>query len=307
MTVAYNTIRAWSPDERRNLLVSLATSLTVHGVGLVAAWMAMVWMIAAHQALTEEARLAQEEARRLSASQVPTLFVEVTPEQATAEAPKDTPFYSAANAQAANPEPATSDQPRLEGSQEAVPRAVDILQPQPELLRPPPPPELVPRLAQKPAPADLALTGEPSSTPVELRPRPRTLVEARMRQGTLAGPMLRQEGGVSRVGAVSFDVKGSPFGAYDAALIAAVQRRWYDLIDASAVAPRPGRVVVQFTLHEDGRVTDARIAEQEVGEILSLYCRKAITDPAPYAPFPEGMRRLMDRNFREVRFTFHYF
>jgi hypothetical protein len=119
--------------------------------------------------------------------------------------------------------------------------------------------------------------------------------------------MMRQEGGVDRRGAVSLDVKGSPFGAYDAALIAAVQNRWYDLIESSPVAPRTGRVVVQFTLHEDGRVTDARVVEQEVGEILSLYCRKAITDPSPYAPFPAGMRRLMDRNFRDVRFTFHYF
>jgi hypothetical protein len=307
MTVAYATIRAWSPQERRNLLVSLATSLTVHGVGLAAAWMAMVWMLAINHALTQEARQAWEEARHRSVSQVPTIFVDVNPEQLVAEAPNDTPFYGVADARAANPEPGTADLPRLDGSQAAVPRSVDILQPQPELLQPPPPPELVPQLAQRTAPADLALAADASYTPAEPRPRPRTLVEARMQQGTLAGPMLRQDGGVGRTGAVSFDVKGSPFGAYDAALIAAVQRRWYDLIDASTVAPRTGRVVVQFTLHQDGRVTDTRVVEQEVGEILSLYCRKAITDPSPYAPFPEGMRRLMDRNYRDVRFTFHYF
>ena len=305
--VAYSTIRAWSPQERRNLLVSLATSLTLHGMGLAAAWVAMVWMLAVNHSLTQEARQALEDARLRSTSQVPTIFVDVHPQQVATEAPEDTPFYGVADAQAANPDPGAADLPRLEGSQEVMPRSVDILQPQPELLQPPPPPEPVARLEQRTAPADLALTGEPSSTPPESRPRPRTLVEARMRQGTLAGPMLRQEGGVGRTGAVSFDVKGSPFGAYDAALIAAVQKRWYDLIDASTVAPRSGRVVVQFTLHQDGRVTDTRVVEQEVGEILSLYCRKAITDPSPYAPFPDGMRRLMDRNYRDVRFTFHYF
>jgi outer membrane biosynthesis protein TonB len=306
MMVAYPTIRAWSPEERRNLLVSLLTSLTVHAAGLAIAWLAMAWLLAVNQALTQEHRQTNEANR--NANRIPTIFVEVTPEQAVAEPPDDTPFYSVANARAANPEPDTAEQPRLEGSQAVLPRTVDMLQPQPELLQPPPPPEVVPRIPQRTAPADLAITSEASSPPPqELRPRPRTLVEARLRQGTLAGPMMRQEGGVNRRGAVSLDVKGSPFGAYDAALIAAVQSRWYDLIESSAVAPRTGRVVVQFTLHEDGRVTDARVVEQEVGEILSLYCRKAITDPSPYAPFPEGMRRLMDRNFRDVRFTFHYF
>jgi hypothetical protein len=105
---------------------------------------------------------------------------------------------------------------------------------------------------------------------------------------------------------ISVDTKASPFGAYDAAMLAAVQKRWYDLLDSTSVAPRPGRVVVMFTLHYDGRVTDARVIEEEVGELRSLYCRKAITDPAPYERWPQEMRTLMQRDYREIRFTFFY-
>jgi hypothetical protein len=59
-------------------------------------------------------------------------------------------------------------------------------------------------------------------------------------------------------------------------------------------------------MHYDGRVTDLKILEQEVGEILALYCRKAISDPAPYAPWPNDMRRMIGKDVRDVRITFFY-
>lgn len=293
------------PGERRNLLISLGTSLAVHAVGFTL-WIALAAaMFTLNQALLKDLQTAREPQR-----QIPTIFIEVSPDQAVADPPEDTPYYATANTRAANPDPATQPQAEIDGSQTVMVKTFDVLQPQPELLELAPPTEIIPELEPLPEPAlnePSDLTIRPQSKPEILRPRPRTLVEARMRQGIQVGPRMRQEGGTDRRGAISLDAKASPFGAYDAALIQAVQKRWYDLLDASAVAPRPGRVVITFTLHADGRITDAKVAEEEVGEIRSLYCRKAVTDPAPYQAWPEDMRRLQGRDYRDIRFTFHYF
>jgi hypothetical protein len=117
---------------------------------------------------------------------------------------------------------------------------------------------------------------------------------------------MKQEGGVRRRGSVSLDTKATPFGAYDAAVIAAVQKRWYDLLEDSTAAPKSGKVVLDFRMHSDGHITDLKVVEQDVGEIRALYCRKAVSDPAPFAPWPSDMRRLVGRDYRDVKFTFYY-
>jgi hypothetical protein len=310
-TMVAGSIHWRDPDERRNLLLSLMTSLTVHAVGLTL-WITLAAaMLALNQSLLRDLQQAQEQARqRLAQQQIPTVFIEVSPDQIVDEPPENTPYYSTANTRAANPDPSQQEQAEIDGSQSQMVKTFDVLQPRPELLEMAPPPDITPELTPLPEPAlnePSDLTLQPQSKPEILRPRPRTLVEARMRQGIQVGPRMQQAGGVDRRGAISLDARASPFGAYDASLIQAVQKRWYDLIDASAVAPRPGRVVVTFTLHSDGRVTDAKVVEEEVGEIRSLYCRKAITDPAPYLAWPEAMRRLQGRDYRDIRFTFHYF
>jgi hypothetical protein len=43
-----------------------------------------------------------------------------------------------------------------------------------------------------------------------------------------------------------------------------------------------------------------------VGEIWSLLCESAILSQAPYARWPESMRRTIGRDSREITFTFHY-
>jgi hypothetical protein len=65
-------------------------------------------------------------------------------------------------------------------------------------------------------------------------------------------------------------------------------------------------VGIEFRLHYDGRITDVRVVEQDVGELLSLYCRRAVSDPAPFAPWPTEMRQMVGRDYRDVRFTFYY-
>src|SRR6185503_16739695 len=139
----------------------------------------------------------------------------------------------------------------------------------------------------------------------EKKLRPRTLQEARARN-QLAGQKTKVDSGTKIRGRVSLDVKVTPFSSYDAAFIAAVQQRWYDLLDTSQFAQRSGKVVLEFKLTYDGRITDLKTSDNEVGEILALLCQRAILDPAPYARWPDDMRRMIGANFREVTFTFYY-
>lgn len=249
--------------------------------------------------------------------EIPLTFIEVPVDLAVAEPPKEAQYYGAFNARAAQPEPAPIDRqsPKIDGAQDKVPRLEDNprpvkfpLQPDPTALAPPSPPQ-PPAPAQPPG--DLTV-GPANPKPAEAtsgvgRPdRPRTLAAARAAKGLLAGQRMGQDGGVSRRGRLSVDVKGSPFGAYDAAFIAAVQQRWYDLIDSSQVVPRSGKVQLQFRLTYDGRITDMRVNEETVGDLLTLLCQRAVLDPAPYARWPADMRRMIGQDYREVIITFYY-
>jgi len=43
-----------------------------------------------------------------------------------------------------------------------------------------------------------------------------------------------------------------------------------------------------------------------VDDLLSLKCRRAVQEPAPYAPWPEKMYDEIGSDRRFVRFTFYY-
>jgi len=140
------------------------------------------------------------------------------------------------------------------------------------------------------------------------RQRVRTLDEARAQKGIIEGKQMRQQGGVRRFAIESsMDVRATPFGAYDAAFIAAVQARWFALLDEhDSTRGQAGRVVLDFRLTEDGRITNMRVASNEVGETLGWLCQRAVLDPAPYAAFPPDLRRMLRHDYRDVRFSFLY-
>jgi hypothetical protein len=266
--------------------------------------------------LTPAQRAAQEAQKK---REIPLTFVEVDPALASAEPPKEARHYGAVDSLAANPDVRLeTTQPKLDGKQDKVVRTETVTKAQP--LQPALPPE-APAAQARPkggeAPGDLALAKtpdlrrpgdgvtevDPGTAP---RSRPKTLAEARSRLG-LVGEQSRLDGGVKRRGRYSLDVKATPFGAYDAALIAAVQQRWYDLLDNTSFTQRSGKVVLEFRLHDDGRITALKMTANEVGELLGLLCQRAVLDPAPYARWPDDMRRLVGGTYREVLFTFHYY
>ena len=143
------------------------------------------------------------------------------------------------------------------------------------------------------------------------RARPRTLAEARKLQpqkSQIAGRKMKQEGGVKQRGIVpSVDTLGTPFGVYDAWLIAQVQQRWYYLLEQNTYAYNwAGHVKVKFRLYYDGRVTDFEITENNSGDLQGLICQKAIFENVPYRQWPPDLRRIVEKDYRELRFTFYY-
>lgn len=277
-----------------------------------------------------------------AARQIPVVFVEVDPAQAVEESPKDSEYYSTHNTRAANPDTKVdSNKPKITGAQDKVAKTTDTARSKPLPLPPEPPAEkqaaverpkaepqpLQPKPAEASAktgsqpgdltfakPADVPkLNPEPEKVQVAEnagppRVRPRTIAAALQQQGLLAGEKMKQDGGMKRFSiAEGLDVKASPFGSYDGAIIAAIQKRWYDLLDERDFARgHVGKVVLTFRLNSNGSITEMRVAENEVTDILALICQRAVLDPAPYAPWPNDMRRLVGADYREVKFTFHH-
>ncbi len=253
----------------------------------------------------------------------PTLtFVEVNPAEPT-EAPKDAKFYGAVSTKAASPKESEDDIPKIEGTQPEVlkvtedkqPKALP-LQPSPKVA-PPEPTETEAKPQEQKVVGDLAFAkphdkpqdekgeAEKKGEAKETRRRPRTLAEAMKKSGTL-GQKAKMDGGSKRLDlSSSLDVKGTALGDYVAELVEAVKERWYAQLDQVS-ATTPGKVVIEFRLHSSGRVSNVKVGQTEVGELLSLICQKAIQDPSPYRPWPKELRNEMNAEYRDVSFTFYY-
>jgi outer membrane biosynthesis protein TonB len=261
--------------------------------------------------------------------QIQLQFIEVPNQQA--EEPKDAKYYSSANSEAANPDTKLDTQtPKVDGNQDKIPKTQDTARAdpppprEPEVMQPAvKPSKQVATATPQPKPDEpLGDTKENTLTPEEkaqrdltmdrpapkTQPRPRTLADARAQKGMIEGPKTKQDGGVKKYALeMSPAAKMTPFGSYDAMFIAAVQKRWFDILDARSYASdQTGRVVVEFKLYKDGRIVDLKVTENDVTTTLSWACERAILDPAPYAPFPPDLKRLLGADFREVRFTFYY-
>jgi hypothetical protein len=158
-------------------------------------------------------------------------------------------------------------------------------------------------------PAKTTPSTVPSTTPsTPQSERPRTIRQA-LAQRQLAGRQMHQDGGVQRHALwSSLDVKATPFGEYDGAIIEAIQQRWYDLLDNHRYADdRTGKVTLRFKLMSDGTVIEVKTVENTVGDMLGYLCQEAIEQAAPFAKWPPDMVRLFGANYRELTFTFYYY
>jgi outer membrane biosynthesis protein TonB len=248
----------------------------------------------------------------------PTIYLDVDPDQATPDAPKDAKYYSSKNSLAANPGVSRdSNQPKLNGKQTDVPKTKDVPRtPNPKVQ---PAPEPQPPSQEKPAsqPKPMLQAGDLKLAERETSPqkndstqeRPRTLNEARAQQAGLMPSMaMQQDGGTRRQALVpSLDAKATQFGDYDRRFIDAVTQRWYDLLDSQKFAQdRSGKVTLRFHLNYDGTISNMEVLENTVGDLLGYVCQEAVTDPT-FEPWPSDMRHMVGKNYREIIFTFYYY
>lgn len=205
---------------------------------------------------------------------------------------------------AVEPVPETSPPPEPEPEVEPIPEPVE---PEPEtgdLAMVEPQPLLTPHMTP----------GLPHpQTPVEPRERPRTIAEALARMGVnpdsaMVGRKLKQEGGVRRFSIESsLDVQASPLGDYDRVFVAAVQECWFNLLAEQRYSlDRVGRVILRFRLTKDGRITELKVEDTDVGDIYTTICQLALTKPSPYDEWPPDLVRLVGADYRDIRFTFYY-
>jgi outer membrane biosynthesis protein TonB len=245
----------------------------------------------------------------------PTIYLDVA--QADTEAPKQAKYYSDKNSRAANPDAAVdSNQPKLNGHQRDVPKTEDAPRPVKNKPATPAPPEKA--VEQKPAepkPAGLApgntQVGKPAdqnNPDTQPKPRPRTVREALAQQDKPPGLQMQQDGGVRRTLSSSLDALATPFGDYDRRIVDAIRSRWDDILYSQKFAmDRTGKVTVTFHLNPDGSVTEARIYNNTVGDLLGYVCQAAIEQAAPFGAWSPEMRRLIGTNYREITFTFYYY
>jgi hypothetical protein len=286
----------------------------------------------------------QEPAGATARSKEPNEFIETDTSQVTGEKPKEAQMYSdkptvAANSE--NPAAKAGETPYVAGKDARFMSTEDVTvekgAPAPPVVVAPPAPVAPPALATPPVPAvkakaeplkEVADTGAQKAdekkvamlaqdlplTPPLTPPAPPAAVPAPA--SSPAAPSSAREigavksqltaSGVTKRGVAAFNVAESPFGEYDKKIVKAVQSRWYALITKYGIYERAGTVVLHFELYDDGAVKNLSRVENSAGEILALFCEKAIVDSAPFEPLPDQLRALVGKEPREVNFTFFY-
>ncbi|MSR65112.1 MAG: hypothetical protein EXS18_04950 [Verrucomicrobiae bacterium] len=266
----------------------------------------------------------------------PSTFVETDSSQESKDKPKDSSYYSDRSTKAAQPKAETekSDKPKLEGKQDKVMSTANIPLPQPT---PPPPPEppkpqidlqknLAPEPEIKPEPKPVANSVGPKKSDLAMvtkEPQPKSeaakppappkkdpteqKLAALKPERIIPETEKKMDGGVSREDIKAIEVTGTVFGAYDRRLISAVKTRWLALLEQYTIpGERSGQVSLKFHLNADGSVSELVVAENSAGDILAIYCQKAVTDSAPFGPWPDELKDMVKRNYRELNFVFYY-
>jgi TonB family protein len=146
----------------------------------------------------------------------------------------------------------------------------------------PPKPEPQEQLARVLPPADAGLRPQPEVS----RPAPGRLgeslrnLEKYVENQTFNNP----QGGANDPGStIQFDTKGVEFGPWIRRFVAQVRRNWF--IPHAAMAFR-GRVVVQFNIHKNGRITDVNVVGPSSIDAFNRAAYQAIVGSNPVEPLP---------------------
>jgi len=146
----------------------------------------------------------------------------------------------------------------------------------------PPGPEPEERVARALPPADAGIRRSPATS----RPAPGALGEAlrNLERYVQNETFQNIQGGANDPGAtIQFDTKGVEFGPWLRRFVAQVRRNWF--VPYAAMTFR-GRVVLQFNIHKDGRITDIAVVDPSDINAFNLAAHNAILGSNPTEPLP---------------------
>lgn len=239
------------------------------------------------------------------------IFIDVRDAQSVAEPPKNAIRYSDRNAIAANPDANKAlSEPKIEGEKNESQKTDDSGQRKKfdQLM-----PDAQPEAEAKPKLAPGTMTvAKADLRPPQEKQRPRTLKDVVLKNSQSPGKRSQQDGGAAKRADISYDVKITGFGAYDRALIEAVKSHWYNVLDSlSADNYQQGKVVVQFDLDYEGKVSNLNVLESTVSTSLEIPCVMAVRNPAAagngFGKWTREMRLAVGEDSRRITFTFNYY
>jgi TonB family protein len=146
----------------------------------------------------------------------------------------------------------------------------------------PPGPEPEERVAKALPSADAGIRRSPATS----RPAPGALGEAlrNLERYVQNETFHNTQGGATDPGAtIQFDTKGVEFGPWLRRFVAQVRRNWF--VPYAAMTFR-GRVVLQFNIHKDGRITDIAVVGPSDINAFNLAANNAILGSNPTEPLP---------------------
>lgn len=153
------------------------------------------------------------------------------------------------------------------------------------------------------APANAQGTGQQAASINRLQPRPRPILERRVRPALFAENRI----GTSNIGPAAVDARWSNYGTYLQKMIEAVQMAWDKINLQSKTFPAPGSIVtVKFVLNSEGSI--ARILSVSGGMSGAQAeggCVAAITSPSPYGAWSDDMVAVLGQE-QEMTFAFYY-
>jgi hypothetical protein len=103
------------------------------------------------------------------------------------------------------------------------------------------------------------------------------------------------------------DIKQNASGPYFHVLRRVVEERWVGLLEQRDYGhQKAGAVVLEFKLHRNGRVTDMKVVDSTMNEVLCLICQKSVLDSCPFAHWSSEMHRSIGAEYCALTLAFKY-
>ncbi len=136
-------------------------------------------------------------------------------------------------------------------------------------------------------------------------PKPKPRIRPRLAPELTTGPLMRSKGSASRHGSVAIDATFSEFGEYEQQFYAAIQSGWYQEIEYFQPIDTATRVLVSFTIHQDGSITGLNATNSTASDIGTFICEEAISKRSPFRAWTKEMIEVFGIK-RDLNIVFHY-